>query len=131
MSSKRSPLQRSLQVLSSMRLAIILIIILAIVFCVGTLIVQRPTSDPETLQRVYSLGTLRWLDELGLTDVFHARWFAGLLALTGLNMVLASIERFPQAWRYFSRPYRRPDAAPASDCHYRSSGPNLLPVNCS
>jgi len=107
-SKSRSTPQRALQTLSSLRSAIILLILLGFALSAGTLILQRPFADPETLRRLYSPRTLRWLDAIGLTDVFHTRWFATLLALTGLNMVLASIERFPQAWRYFVRPCRRP-----------------------
>jgi cytochrome c biogenesis protein len=76
----------------------------------GTLILQRPITEPDQLQRTYSPETLRWLDALGLTDVFHSWWFVGLMLLLCINIVLASIERFPAAWRFFSRPYVRPDA---------------------
>ena len=110
-SISRFPLQRVLQTLSSLRFAIILLILLGISLSVGTLILQRPFTDPATLRSVYSPDIPRWLDAAGLTDVFHTRWFVALLALTGLNMVLASIERIPQAWRYFARPYRRPEPA--------------------
>lgn len=66
-------------------------------------------TDAEKVESAYSPATLHWLDRLGLTDVFHAWWFAALLALVGVNIVLASIERFPTAWHYFARPYRRPE----------------------
>lgn len=74
----------------------------------GTLILQRPITEPEQLARAYSPSTLRWLDAVGLTDVFHAWWFVALMTLLCVNIVVASLERFPTVWRYFSRPYRRP-----------------------
>jgi cytochrome c biogenesis protein len=85
-----------------------LLILTGITSAAGTLVLQRPQTDPEHLARAYAPETLRWLDRLGLTDTFHSWWFAALLGLLGLNIVLASVERFPVAWRYFARPYRRP-----------------------
>ena len=92
-----------------MRTGITLLIIVGVASAAGTLVLQRPMTDPEKMQRAYSLGTLHWLDKFGLTDVFHAWWFVALLALLGMNIVLASLERFPGVWHYFSRPYRRPE----------------------
>jgi cytochrome c biogenesis protein len=66
-------------------------------------------TDPEDMQRAYSPQMLRLLDATGLTDIFHTRWFVTLLLLVSLTIIAASIERFPNAWRYFSRPYKSPD----------------------
>ena len=95
--------------LSSVRTGIVLLIVAGLASAAGTLILQRPVTDPEKMQRAYSPAVLHWLDAAGLTDVFHAWWFAGLLALLGINIVLASIERFPTVWHYFARPYRKPE----------------------
>ncbi len=109
-----SPATRSLvtrihRTLSSVRTGIILLILVGIASAVGTLILQRPLTDAEDLARAYSPQTLAWLDRFGLTDVFHTWWFAGLLALLSINIVLASLERLPVAWHYVTRPYRRPE----------------------
>ena len=45
---------------------------------------------------------LRFLDVMGLTDVFHTRWFVALLILVSLSIIAASVQRFPNAWRYFA-----------------------------
>ena len=94
---------------SSVRTGIILLILVGIASAVGTVVLQRPLTDAEDLARAYSPQTLAWLDRFGLTDVFHTWWFAGLLALLSINIVLASLERFPVAWHYVTRPYRRPE----------------------
>lgn len=99
---------RFLGSLSSVKNGIILLILVALASIAGTLILQRPLTDPADVERAYSPQVLRWLDTIGLTDVFHAWWFIGLMALLCVNIVLASIERFPTAWRYYSRPYLRP-----------------------
>jgi len=61
------------------------------------------------MQNAYSPHVLRFLDAVGLTDVFHAWWFLGLMLLVSLCITAASIDRFPNSWRYFSRPYKYPD----------------------
>jgi cytochrome c biogenesis protein len=96
--------------LSSVRTGIVLLLLVTIASVAGTLILQRPITEPEQLQRTYSPETLRWLDAAGLTDVFHSWWFVGLMILLCINIVLASIERFPTAWKFFARPYLQPDA---------------------
>ncbi len=103
-------LKRFSRAISSVRTGIILLIIVGLAAAAGTLILQRPLTEATKLRQAYSPATLHWLDVLGLTDVFHAWWFAALLALLGINITLASIERFPTAWHFFSRPYRRPES---------------------
>jgi len=95
--------------LSSIRTGVILLILVVILSAVGTIILQRPVTDADELQRAYSPQTLRIFDLLGLTDVFHAWWFVALLVLVSLSIIAASIERFPNAWRFFARPYKYPD----------------------
>ncbi len=105
---KSGGLRALLSSLSAIRTGIVLLILIVLASIAGTLILQRPLTDPAEIEKAYSPATLLWLDAAGLTDVFHAWWFVGLLALLSLNIVLASLERFPAAWRHFSRPYLRP-----------------------
>jgi cytochrome c biogenesis protein len=95
--------------LASIRTGVLLLIIVVIVSAAGTIILQRPATDPDELQRAYAPQVLRVLDAAGLTDVFHAWWFVMLLVMVSISIVAASIDRFPNAWRYFSRPYKYPD----------------------
>ena len=99
------------QLISSIKTGVILLIVVVIVSAAGTIILQRPMTEPDEMQRAYSPEMLRILDALGLTNVFHAWWFLTLLVLVSLSIVAASIERFPNAWRYFSRPYKVTDAS--------------------
>ncbi len=110
MSDSRSIPQRFWKTFSSVATGIVLLILVVIASAAGTLILQRPLTEADQMQRAYSPALLRWLDATQLTDVFHSLWFVALLSLLCLNIVLASIERFPNVWRYFSKPYRRPDA---------------------
>jgi cytochrome c biogenesis protein len=106
----RSFFQTAWDFLSSVRTGIILLILVVVASVTGTLILQRPITEPEQLARAYKPETLRWLDAAGLTDVFHSPWFVALMCLLAINIVCASIDRFPAAWRFYSRPYRKPDA---------------------
>jgi cytochrome c biogenesis protein len=105
----RSAWRKTWQTLSSTKTGVILIILVVIFSVAGTVILQRPITDPEDMQRAYSPAMLRFLDVTGLTDVFHADWFLALVVLVSLSIIAASVQRFPNAWRYFARPYKSPD----------------------
>jgi len=110
---------------SNLRTGVILLILTGVASALGTFILQRPATDADKLARAYSPATLQWLDRLRLTDVFHAWWFMTLLGLVSLSIILVSIDRFPNAWRFYARPYRK------TDSHFRSALPNKieLPIN--
>lgn len=95
--------------LAAIKTGVVLLILVVILSAAGTVILQRPATDVDEMQRAYSPQVLRLLDGVGLTDVFHAWWFVLLLSLVSLSIIAASVERFPNAWRYFSRPYKSPD----------------------
>ncbi len=97
------------QTLGAIKTGVILLILTVVLSAVGTVILQRPATDVDEMQRAYSPQVLRLLDALKLTDVFHAWWFVLLLSLVSLCIISASIQRFPNAWRFFSRPYKSPD----------------------
>jgi len=105
----RSAPRKTWQTLSSIKTGVILLIVVVIISAAGTVILQRPVTEPDEMQRAYSPQALRILDGLGLTDIFHAWWFVALLLLVSLSIVAASIQRFPNSWRYYSRPYKSPD----------------------
>jgi len=98
------------QTAASIKTGIVLLILVVILAAAGTIILQRPMTEPEDMQRAYSPEVLHLLDLTGLTDVFHAWWFLGLMVLVSFCIIAASIDRFPNAWRYYARPYKYPDA---------------------
>src|SRR5437868_968150 len=107
--SLRSAVRNAWQTLSSIKTGVVLIILVVIFSAAGTVILQRPMTEPDDMARAYSPAMLRFLDATGLTDVFHARWFVALMIFVSLSIIAASVERFPNAWRYFARPYKSPD----------------------
>ncbi len=108
---------RIVQSLASVRTGIILLILVGLVAAAGTVILQRPMTENEQMQRAYSPELLRWLDQFGLTNIFHSWWFTTLLGLLAMSILLASTQRLPTAWRFYSRPYKRPEP------HFRAVHP--------
>src|ERR1700694_1561136 len=94
------------QTLASVRTGIFLIIVVGIFSAIGTVILQRPTSEPEDIQRAYSPQTLLWLDRLGLTDIFHNWWFLSLLVMFCVCLIFVSLDRWPNAWKVYTKPVR-------------------------
>src|SRR5947209_6325117 len=97
------------QTLSSIKTGVISLITVVVLSAAGTIVLQRPATEADEMQRAYSPHVLRILDAVGLTDVFHAWWFVTLMLLVSASIIAASIERFPNAWRFYSRPYKYPD----------------------
>src|SRR5271169_919193 len=95
---------------ANLRTGVVLLILVVIASALGTFVLQRPVTDADKMVRAYSPTALLWLDRLSLTDVFHAWWFMLLLTLVSLSIVLVSIDRFPNAWRFYARPYRKTDS---------------------
>jgi cytochrome c biogenesis protein len=90
-------LQRAAGWISDLRLAIGLLLVIALASGVGTAIPQKETAefyhqryDPSPwLGLVHGQGILR----LELDHVYSSNWFLGLLAWLGLSLILCSIRR--------------------------------------
>jgi cytochrome c biogenesis protein len=110
----KNPLNKILRTLSSIKTGIFLLILVVIAAAIGTVVLQRPATDVDQIERTYSPQTLVWLDRLGFTDVYHSWWFATLLALVAVSIILVSVDRFPRAWKVLTRPYKQ------TDSHFRA-----------
>ena len=109
MAKQQTLLDRFLRFLSSLQCGLLLLGSLGTAVIIGTMILQRPMAREGQIEQVYAPQTVRLLNALGLFDVFHTWWFILLLGLLGANITLASLERFPQAWRLFARPHMTAD----------------------
>jgi cytochrome c biogenesis protein len=89
---------------SSVRLAVILLIILAVVSVIGTVIQQN--QAPEEYLREYSQATVQLFETLGFFDLYHTWWFVLLLLLFTSNLTICSLERFPHAWKAMRAPLK-------------------------
>jgi cytochrome c-type biogenesis protein CcsB len=79
--------RKTWQTLGAIKTGVILLILVVIISAAGTIILQRPATDADEMQRAYSPQVLRLLDAVGLTEVFHAWWFVTLLVLVSLSII--------------------------------------------
>ncbi|MDA8204408.1 MAG: cytochrome c biogenesis protein ResB [Chloroflexi bacterium] len=107
------------RLLTSVRFAVIQIIVIAVAGVFGTLLPQMPASavqDPsqyaqqiQMIQSQYAglavLGIpigpalVDVFDRLGLLHVFSVWWFTTLLALLAVSIVVCTLDRTPRLWR--------------------------------
>ena len=85
--------------LSSIKLTLVLLIILAITSIFGTLIPQQEAS--VNFARGLSPGLAGFLSSLQLFDMYHSIWFRLIIFCLVLNLVVCSINRFPSTLKLF------------------------------
>ncbi len=103
--AKGKPLwEQLIDFLSSVRFGIFLLCLLVILSFLGMVIMQKNVQGFDTYFASLTPAE-RWLfGKLGLFDVYHTWYYNFLLLILSLNIVLASIDRFPKAWLYIVRP---------------------------
>lgn len=89
--------------LSSMRFALILLLILAAACTAGSLIPQQEVQSYYLTNYSQTLAGL--ILAAGLDDVFHCWWFVLLTALLCLNLLLCNLLHFPQLVRRARRSF--------------------------
>jgi cytochrome c biogenesis protein len=97
-------LDRVLKLLSSVRFGVTLLVIVLTCCVIGMVIMQKDVQGFEDYFARRTPAEQLIFGWLGFFDIYHARYFTGLMALTGLNIILASIDRFPSAWKFISKP---------------------------
>ncbi len=86
---------------SSVKLAIVLLIILASASILGTLIPQGRGAE-EYAARYGQMSGL--LTKLQLTSLYHSIWYLALLGLFALNILVCTLTRLGPKWRRAVRP---------------------------
>jgi cytochrome c biogenesis protein len=102
--STPSIITRLLNLLSSVRFGVTLLILLACASMIGMLIMQTNVDGFDKYFAGLTPSQKLLGGVLGFFDIYHAWYFNALLLVLSLNIVLASIERFPGAWNYVVRP---------------------------
>lgn len=93
-----------LNALSSVKFGVVLLIVLALLSAIGTFVVQVGTSDFQKFYDSLTPAEKSLYLNLGFTDIYHT-WYFNLLLLTlSLNIILATIDRIPGYWRFFTNP---------------------------
>jgi cytochrome c biogenesis protein len=95
--------------LTSMRVALMLLMLLAIVAVPGSLLPQRP-QDPAAVATYLAEnpGLGRWLDRLGLFDVYASVWFSAVYLLLFVSLIGCIVPRTGQHARALLAPPPRP-----------------------
>jgi len=81
----------------SVKLALFSFFTLAITSIIGTVIQQN--EDPAVYVREYGATAAKLFHVLGITDMYNAKWFIALLILFSINLIVCSLNRFPDTWR--------------------------------
>jgi cytochrome c biogenesis protein len=91
--------QTMLSFLSSLRLTIVILILVALLSILGTVVPQEYAGG-EPLSRM-NPWLVKAFRSLQLSDLYHSTWFIILMCLLSLNLITCSVRRFPSSWRLF------------------------------
>src|SRR5207247_1930209 len=103
-----NPLKAVWWLFTNVRFALVLLVVLCSLSLLGVLLPQKPLAVRG--DAMLEAGWLKMqegkfgfltgpLDEVQLFDIFHARWFGILLALTAVSTGAYVLSRLPGAWR--------------------------------
>ncbi len=95
---------RGLNFLSSVRFGVVQLCVLVVFSIIGMLIVQQNVQGFDSYFASLTPAEKLVFGWLGFFDIYHSWYFNFLLLLLSLNIILASIDRFPSAWTYISQP---------------------------
>lgn len=97
-------LDRVLDFLSSVRFGVVMLCIMVTLAMIGMLIMQQNVQGFDTYYASLTPAEKMVFGALGIFNIYYSWYFSLLLLVLSLNIVLASIDRFPSAWSYISRP---------------------------
>src|SRR6187549_3291224 len=97
-------LNRALDFLSSVRFGVVQLCILVVLAMIGMLILQQNVQGFDAYYVSLTPAERLVFGSLGLFDTYHSWYFNLFLLSLSLNIILASIDRFPSAWSYVVKP---------------------------
>jgi cytochrome c biogenesis protein len=100
----KSTLDRVVEFFSSVRFGVTLLVVMVILSMIGMLIVQQNVDGFDSYFASLTPAEKLVFGSLGFFDIYHSWYYNGLLLILSLNIVLASIDRFPTAWAYITKP---------------------------
>lgn len=95
---------RLLLFICSVRLGIVLLVTVCVACLVGMVVMQQNVTDFDRYFASLTPGQRSIYSALGLFNIYHSWYFNALLVALALNIVLASIDRFPKTWATYSSP---------------------------
>ncbi len=103
-SGTMSLVERFVALVSSVRFGVSLLCLLVVLSMIGMLIVQQNVNGFDAYFTSLTPAEKTVFGALGFFDIYHSWYFNLLLLILSLNIVLASIDRFPSAWSYVVEP---------------------------
>ncbi len=97
-------LNQGLDFLSSVKFGVVQLCVLVVLSMIGMVIVQQNVQGFDSYYISLTPSEKLVFGSLGFFDIYHSWYFNVLLLLLSLNIVLASIDRFPTAWKYLVEP---------------------------
>jgi cytochrome c biogenesis protein len=97
-------LNRILDFISSVRVGVVVLCILVVLAMTGMLIMQANVEGFDAYYVSLTPAEKAVYGGLGLFDIYHSWYFYLALLFLSLNIILASIDRFPSAWSYVVKP---------------------------
>ena len=98
-----SLLSRLVRLACSVRLGVVLLCLLGLACLIGMLIMQQNVDGFENYYAALTPSQRLLYGKLGFFNIYHVWYFNALLCLLSLNIILASIDRFPKTWKFVSK----------------------------
>lgn len=110
--TKKTLIDRIWDLFSTVKLAIVIFVVIALTSIVGTLIEQN--ADPERniklLAKFFGEASAptayRIFDSLGFMDMYHSWWFVAILIVFAANLIICSIDKLPGIMRLVKDPIK-------------------------
>jgi cytochrome c biogenesis protein len=97
-------LSKFLRLTCSVRLGVTLLCLLGLACLIGMLIMQQNVDGFENYYAALTPAQRLLYGKLGFFNIYHVWYFNTLLCFLSLNIILASIDRFPKTWKFVSKP---------------------------
>jgi cytochrome c biogenesis protein len=97
---------------ASLKLAIVLLLLLAVTSIIGTVIQQNvePAKNIAFLAGIFGDNAAPTVYnifiKLDFMDMYHSWWFVTILVLFCINLTVCSLEKFPKTWKVVKAPIR-------------------------
>ena len=98
--------------LASVKLAIFVLITLALSSIVGTIVEQKaePAQNIALLAKFFGDSAAPTVynvfAKLGFMDMYGSWWFTSFLVIFSINLIVCSVDRFPKTWRLIKTPQK-------------------------
>lgn len=95
---------------ASVKLAIVLLFLLAVTSIIGTVVPQESPKAIQFLGKVFGDNTAPAVYniflKLDFMDMYHSWWFVTLLVLFCVNLTVCSLEKIPRTWKLVKTPVK-------------------------